>query len=246
MRAVKRVFALTARNIKEIFRDPISLVFLFALPILMEILFYFLFSQQTDQFKMAYLAPAMVGFSNAFLSLFLGLLIAMDRGTAFMSRLFTTEVRPAEYLASYALAVLPLGMAQTVVMMLIGGIIDTSLWCVGMVYALLASVLVSLFFTVIGLFLGSVCNEKSVGGVASVVITGQSVLSAMWFPIEGMSEGFKIFLTVLPFRNVALLMQNVFYPATFDSVGKPLLILLAYCVLFAVVSALLFKKKMKD
>ena len=135
---------------------------------------------------------------------------------------------------------------QSVVVLLIGGIVDGSFWSVGIVYALLASVLVTVFFTLVGLFLGVVCNEKSVGGVASAFITGQSILSAMWFPIEGMSRGFAVFLEVLPFRNVSLLVQNVFFPATFDSVGKPFLILFAYCVLFGVLSLVLFKKKMKD
>ena len=246
MRSIKRMSALVLRNQKEIVRDPISLVFLYALPLFMEILFYFLFSSKTDQFKMAYLAPAMVGFSNVFLSLFLGILMAVDRGSAFMTRLYTTEVKPWEYILSYALAAFPFGLSQTVLLLVVGGIIDTSFWGVGFIYALLASVVVIAFFSAVGLFLGALCNEKSVGGVSSVVITGQSILSGMWFPLDGMSPGFLVFLRVLPFRNAALLMQNVFYPATFDSVGAPLLILLAYCVLFVVLAVLIFRKKMKE
>ena len=246
MTATKRIAALTARHLKEIAREPVSLAFLYGMPVIMEVLFYFLFSQQTDQFRMEYLAPAMIGFANAFLSLFLGLLLALDRCSAFMSRLFTTEVRPAEFILSYGLSVLPLGVSQSVVIFLVAGIIDPSFWNVGLLYALLASLVSCLFFTAVGLFLGTACNEKAVGGVASIVITGQSILSAMWFPVEGMSQGFMTFLTILPFRNVALLVQNVFYPATFDSIGKPLLILFAYTIGFFMIAILIFKKKMRE
>lgn len=246
MRSAKRIGALVLRHQKEIVRDPISLVFLYGLPLIMEVLFYFLFASKTDQFKMAFLAPAMVGFSNVFLSLFLGILIAVDRGTAFMTRLYTTAIKPWEYILSYAFAVFPFGLSQTILLLVVGGIVDTSFWGVGFVYALLSGMLVIAFFTAVGLLLGSVCNEKSVGGVSSVIITGQSLLSGMWFPLEGMSDGFLIFLRVLPFRNASLLMQNVFFPPTFDSVGVPVLILAAYTVVVGVLAILLFRKKMKE
>lgn len=246
MKSTKRIAALTLRHVKEIVRDPISLAFLFGLPILMEVLFYFLFSSKTDQFKMAYLAPAMVGFANAFLSLFLGILMTVDKSTAFMTRLYTTQTKPAEYVLSYILSVVPFGLAQTVLMLLIGGCIDVDFWSVGMVYALLSGLLTMAFFIAAGLFLGIVCNEKSVGGIASIFISGQSILSGMWFPVEGMSQGFSIFLKVLPFRNVSLLLQNVFYPPTFESVGVPVLVLFAYVVGIVLLSMVLFRKKMKE
>ena len=75
--SIRRVGTLTARNFKEIVRDPLSLCFLIGLPLLMEILFYFLFHKMTAQFEMINLAPGIVVFSQAFLVLFTGLLIAL-------------------------------------------------------------------------------------------------------------------------------------------------------------------------
>ena len=40
MNKFSRVLALTDRNIKEILRDPLSLIFTLGLPLVMEILFY--------------------------------------------------------------------------------------------------------------------------------------------------------------------------------------------------------------
>ena len=55
-KSLSRICILTKRNLKEIFRDPISIIFMFGLPLLMEVLFYILFHGQTSQFEMKYLA----------------------------------------------------------------------------------------------------------------------------------------------------------------------------------------------
>ena len=40
-KSISRILTLTKRNIKEIIRDPLSLVFIIGLPLVMEVLFYF-------------------------------------------------------------------------------------------------------------------------------------------------------------------------------------------------------------
>ena len=45
-KSVNRIYILTKRNFKEIIRDPLSLIFIIVLPLVMEILFYFLFSKE--------------------------------------------------------------------------------------------------------------------------------------------------------------------------------------------------------
>ena len=70
-----------------------------------------------------------------------------------------------------------------------------------MIFAILLSFVTSLFFIAIGILLGSIVNEKAVGGVASIVIAGQSILSGMWFPLDGLGKGVITFMNILPFRN---------------------------------------------
>lgn len=246
MNSMRRIVTLTLRHTKEILREPINLVFLFGLPLAMEVLFYLLFASKTSQFHMVYLAPAMVGFANAFIALFLGILLSLDRASAFMVRLYTTRVRPYEYILSYLMAVMPLGLLQSALQLLVGGIADASFWNVAMLGTLAVSLATTLFFATCGLLLGTVCNEKAVGGVSSIVIMGQSVLSGMWFPVDGMSEGFNTFLNVLPFKNAAMALQNVYLDPTFAGVGRPILILLAYATVIAVISILLFRRKMRE
>ena len=113
-KSINRIFTLTSRSLKEIIRDPLSLLFMIGLPIFMEILFYFIFHKLTSQFEMKYLAPGIVVFSQAFLSLFMGMLISLDRNTSFLTRLFVSEAKPYEFIFSYTLSLIPICLVQSV------------------------------------------------------------------------------------------------------------------------------------
>ena len=102
-KSLSRICILTKRNLKEIFRDPISIIFMFGLPLLMEILFYILFHGQTSQFDMKYLAPGIVVFSQSFLALFAGLLLSIDRATSFLTRLYVSKTKSYEYIFGYCI-----------------------------------------------------------------------------------------------------------------------------------------------
>ena len=247
-RSLARIFTLTKRNIKEIIRDPLSMAFNVALPLAMEILFYLIFHELTAQFQMKYLAPGIVVFAESFLALFTGLLIAVDRKTSFLTRLYVSEARPYEFIFAYALAVLPIALAQSVLFFVVGGLFDVSLFGVGMILAIFTSLFTSLFFIAVGILFGSVCNEKSIGGVASIVITGQSVLSGMWFPVEGLSGGMIAFMEALPFKNATKLVQNVALGTTggFKEIALPFLIVLGYTAAAFVAAIVAFKGKMRE
>ncbi|MBQ7599907.1 MAG: ABC transporter permease [Clostridia bacterium] len=245
-RSFSRIQTLTKRNIKEIIRDPLSLVFMLALPLFMEILFYLIFHKLTAQFEMRYLAPGIVVFSQSFLTLFTGLLISMDRKTSFLTRLYVSEAKPSEFIFGYALSVIPLALIQAVLFFLVGGIIDTSLFGAGIIPAILLSLVSSLFFIASGILIGSLCNEKSIGGVSSIIITGQSVLSGMWFPVEGLSPTVTTVMKVLPFKNATMLIQNMILGVSdvFSDFLVPSLIVLGYTVIMFILAILAFRSKM--
>lgn len=245
--SISRILILTKRNIKEILRDPLSLVFTLGLPLVMEILFYLIFHKLTPQFEMRYLAPGIVVFSESFLALFVGLLLTLDRSSSFLTRLYVSKTKSYEFIFGYALSIVPIIFIQSVLFFLVGIIFDSSIFGIEMLFAILLSLITSLFFIGTGLLIGSVCNEKSVGGVSSIVIAGQSVLSGMWFPTEGLSDGILKFMEILPFRNATILIQNVMNGIN-DPVKDfilPLIILLLYTIVIFVVAIIVFKNKMK-
>ena len=247
-KSLSRILVLTKRNIKEILRDPLSLVFMAAMPLFMEIMFYFIFHNLTSQFAMKYLAPGIVVFAQSFLTLFSGLLIAVDRGTAFLTRLYVSRAKSHEFILGYALALVPIALCQSVLFFLVGGIIDGALFSVGMIYSVLMTVVTSLFFIGMGILLGCIATEKSLGGIASVIIAGQSVLSGMWFPTEGMSGGFLTLMKCLPFKNATALAQNMLNGVTDvkSDVLIPLGIVLLYTVVAFAAAIIVFGNKMKE
>ena len=252
--SIRRIRLLAGRNVKEIRRDPLSLIFMMAMPLAMEVLFYYLFHSATSQFSMNLLAPGIVVFSQAFLALFTGLLISIDRGSSFLTRLYVSPARSFEFIFGYAVSLVPFALAQSVLFFVVGGIIDPSLWnaSIRMVYATLISLIPATFFIGAGILLGAVCNERSVGGVASVLIAGQSLLSGMWFPMKSLSGGevtvMVTVMEVLPFRSATLLVQNTLNGGAdvFESFVKPLLIVLAYTAAMLVAAVLVYKQKMQE
>lgn len=246
-KSLQRIAALTQRNIKEILRDPLSLIFAIGMPLAMELLFYLIFHGLTDQFLMKYLAPGIVVFAQAFLCLFIGLLLSADRNTSFLTRLFVSKAKSYEFIFSYALAVLPVVLAQSILFFIVGGIFDASLFNTGMMLAIVLSIVTALFFIAAGILIGSLCGEKSIGGVSSIIIVGQSVLSGMWFPIEGLSGTITTIMNVLPFRNATLLIQNALNGTTdaFGGIYLPLIIVLAYAVATFIIAITVFRLKMK-
>jgi ABC-2 type transport system permease protein len=247
-KSFKRIITLTKRNLKEIIRDPLSLVFTIALPLFMEILFYFIFHELTPQFEMRYLAPGIVVFAQSFLTLFTGLLISIDRCTTFLTRLYVSETRSYEFIFGYAFAVLPIALIQSVLFFLVGGIFDTSLFGTGMILGILLSLVTSLFFIAVGILFGSICNEKSIGGISSIIIAGQSVLSGMWFPVEGLNPAMLTIMKLLPFKNATMLVQNMVLGVNdiFSDFVQPLLIVLGYTIVMFVFAILAFRKKMME
>ena len=247
-KSLSRIINLTKRDFKEILRDPLSLIFTLGMPLFMEILFYLIFHKLTPQFEMKYLAPGIVVFAQSFISLFVGLLIAIDRSTSFLTRLYVSKTKSHEFIFSYALSMIPIIFVQSILFFMVGGIIDSSIFSINMVFAILISVVTSFLFIALGILLGSLCNEKAIGGISSIVIAGQSVLSGMWFPIEGLSEGMITFMNVLPFRNATKLVQNTMNGINdaYKDFLIPLIIVLAYTIISFVLAILTFKRKMKS
>jgi len=247
MASIRRIKTLTTRNIKEIIRDPLGPVFLIAVPLFMEVLFYLAFHSLTSQFAMSLLAPGIVVFSEAFLTLFAGLLISVDRNTSFLTRLYVSNASAHEFILSYFFSLLPIAFVQSVLFLAVGGLLDPTFWSPYLLIGVLFSIITTALFLSFGVLFGSICNEKSIGGVSSIVIVSQSLLSGMWFPTEGLPQGFLVFMRVLPFKNATLLLQNgIAGVFSFEDTVMPLLIVLAYTAVVFVLAVLIFRKKMEE
>lgn len=241
---MKRSLIFASRNIKEILRDPLSLVFLLALPLVMLILFYYLFNGLTSQFEIKYFAPGIVVFSYSFITLFNGLLISMDRSSSFLVRLYSSPIKSWEFIFGYFISMVPISLVQSILFFGVASLLDSTFFSIYLLLGIVVSFLISTLFIGFGILFGSLCNEKSIGGISSIVIMCQSILSGMWFPTNAMNPTIIKIMDILPFKAATSLLQKVCM-GDFNNILKYIINILIYIIIIYSVGIFVYSKKMK-
>jgi ABC-2 type transport system permease protein len=244
-------WAFTKRNLLETIRDPLSLIFCFLFPVLIFLIFQIVSlsivgsAQYVPQFQTEALFITVPQFAFTFLMLFVALLVAKDRSTAFLTRLRTTPMKSKDFILGYALATIPLGLGQIIIISLLA-------ICFGLKFtansllAMVCEIPSMLMFIGLGLLLGSSLNDKAVGGISSGLITISTFLSGMFMSPEAMVEGFQIAMKILPFYNSNIMASNANYAIYSGNwVWEPIVIVFAYLIVFYAAAILVFSKKMK-
>ena len=87
------------RNAKEILRDPLTLIFGLGFPL---VLIFLLSAIQANipvpLFEIEQLTPGITVFGLSFMTLFSATLIAKDRSSSLLQRLYTTPLSPFDFL----------------------------------------------------------------------------------------------------------------------------------------------------
>ena len=111
-----RLITFAIRNTKEILRDPISLGFGLGFPL---VLLFLLSALQANipvsLFEIDTLAPGITVFGLSFMTLFSATLIAKDRESAFLQRLYATPLRSSDFILGYMLPILPIAVGQSII-----------------------------------------------------------------------------------------------------------------------------------
>lgn len=242
-----RTFAFMKKNLKELIRDPITMIFGVGFPVVLIILLSVMnmnIPSEVDMFSISKLTPGICVFGLSFISLLSGLLIATDRESSFITRLFVSPMTAKEFIFGYMLPMLPLSLAQTVVCIITSMFFGLKLG-IGVLLMIIFLLPTSLLFIGFGLFFGSLFNVKQVGGVCGALLTNISAwLSGTWFSLDLLGNGFKTVAYCLPFAN-AVDVARYALACNFTDIWKPFLILTAYAAAVVTLSVFIFGKKMK-
>ena len=93
------MLAFASRNTKEILRDPVNLAFGIGFPLVLMLLLSAIQANiPVSLFEIDKLAPGLAVFGLSFISLFSGTLIAKDRSTSFLARLFSSPLTAIEFI----------------------------------------------------------------------------------------------------------------------------------------------------
>ena len=180
-----RMLTFARRNGKEILRDPLNLAFGLGFPLVLLILLSAIQrSVPVSLFEIGTITPGITVFGLSFMTLFSATVIAKDRGSSLLQRLYTTPMTPADFILGYTLPILPIALGQCGVCYLAAILLGLELTA-GILYALLFILPVALLYIALGLLCGSVLTDKQVGGICGALLTNLSAwLAGIWFDLS--------------------------------------------------------------
>ena len=240
-----RLLAFSGRTAKEILRDPLNLGFGLGFPLVLLILLSAIQANiPVSLFEIKNLTPGITVFGLSFMTLFSATLIAKDRESALVQRLYTTPLTATDFIFGYVLPVLPIGLMQSVICYFAAMILRLPI-TITILYAVLFNLPVALLFIAVGLLCGSVFNTKQVGGICGALFTNLAAwLSGIWFDLNLIGGAFKKIAYALPFVH-AVELERAVLDGNWATVFPHLIWVLGYGLVLSGIAVLLFLRQMK-
>lgn len=240
-----RMLSFARRTTKEILRDPLNLAFGLGFPVALILLMSAIQANvPVPIFEIQRLAPGVSVFGLSFMTLFSATLVARDRETAFLERLYTTPMKATDFIFGYILPMIPIAMAQTIVCYLLAVVLGLPV-SISILYAVLLNLPAALFFIALGLLCGSLFTVKQVGGICGALLTNLSAwLSGAWFDLTLVGGAFEKIASALPFMH-AVEIQRAILAGTPASIPAHLLWVGAYAVVSLAAAIGIFLRQMK-
>ena len=240
-----KMLTFAKRNVKEMVRDPLNLGFGLGFPLVLLLLLSAIQANvPVSLFEIEHLTPGITVFGLSFMTLFSATLISKDRSSSLFARLYTTPLSALDFILGYALPILPIAVAQCIICYLAALPLGLDM-TVGILYAILLILPVSLLYIGLGLLCGSVLSDKQVGGICGALLTNLSAwLSGIWFDLELVGGAFKRIAYALPFVH-AVDMERAALAGDLAGIFPHLWWVLGYGILTVAAAVILFLRQMK-
>lgn len=240
-----RMLTFAGRNTKELLRDPLTLCFGLGFPLVLLLMLSAIQANiPVPLFEIAHLTPGITVFGLSFMTLFSATLIAKDRGTSFLQRLYTTPLTPLDFILGYTLPLIPMAVLQSAICYIAALVLGLKL-TVNILYATLMIVPIALLYISLGLLFGSILTDKQVGGICGALLTNLSAwLSGIWFDLSLVGESFRKVAYALPFVH-AVDMERAVLSGHFSDIFPHLVWVLGYAMLTMGAAVLFFLRQMK-
>lgn len=147
-----RMMTFAKRCSKEILRDPINLGFGLGFPLVLLVLLSAIQANiPVSLFEIDTLTPGITVFGLSFMTLFSATLIAKDRESALLQRLYTTPLTGFDFIMGYMLPLLPIAIGQVLICYLFAIPLGLTV-SVNIVYAVIGIIPMAVFNISLGLF----------------------------------------------------------------------------------------------
>lgn len=240
-----RMMTFAKRCTKEILRDPINLGFGLGFPLVLLLLLSTIQANiPVSLFEIDTLTPGITIFGLSFMTLFSATLIAKDRESAFLQRLYTTPLTGFDFIMGYMLPILPIALGQALICYLFAIPLGLTV-SANIIYAILGMIPMAIFNIALGLLCGSVLGVKQVGGICGALLTNLSAwLSGVWFDLELVGGVFQKIAYALPFVHGAE-MEKALFRGNFQLAASHILPIILYSALATAVAVACFLRQMK-
>lgn len=224
-----KFYQLALRNLKEIYRDPISLLLGLAMPIVLLVLFTSIQGDmEIEMFTPQAMTPGIIVFCYAFLIMFSSLLLARDRQNSLLTRLFTTPLKPSDYILAYVLPFIPIAFFQTLICLVTGIILGGTFAHIGV--ALLVFTLLAVICICLGITFGALFTVNQTSGIGSIFITAIGLFSGVWMNLKVVGGVFETIGYALPFAHAVDASREILAGASLADVTANLYWVTAYAV----------------
>ena len=240
-----RMLTFAKRCTKEILRDPINLAFGLGFPLILLLLLSSLQKNiPVELFDIDTLTPGITVFGLSFMTLFSATLIAKDRESAFLQRLYATPLTGFDFILGYMLPLLPLAVSQTIICYLFAIPLGLTV-SINIIYAIIGIIPMAVLNIALGLLCGSILGVKQVGGICGALLTNLSAwLSGVWFDLKLVGGFFEKIANVLPFVHAAE-MEKALFSGSFELAITHVMPIILYSVFITAIAVLSFLRQMK-
>ena len=240
-----KMLTFAKRCAKEILRDPINLGFGLGFPLVLLLLLSAIQANiPVSLFEIDNLTPGITVFGLSFLTLFSATLIAKDRESAFLQRLYTTPLTGMDFILGYLLPLFPIVLGQTAICYLAAIPLGLTVG-IEILYAVVDILPMAVFNIALGLLCGSLLGVKQVGGICGALLTNLSAyLSGVWFDLKLVGGAFEKIAYALPFVH-AVEMERALFVGDFSVAAQHMLPVLFYSLLATLAAIFCFLGQMR-
>ena len=241
------------RNFKELVRDPLSWIFCLGFPIVMLAIMTVINNSIPAEagmtlFEIESLAPGIMIFGLTFVMLFACLLIAGDRGEAFLLRIFTSPMKSSDYIMGYIIPLIVLCFGQVVITLAASLILALAsgdkLSIPNMLFSVVTAIPSMFMFIGFGLLFGTLFNKNAAPGLSSIIISFSGILGGIWMDVDTIGGTLADICKALPFYHCVKSARLAFGGDFSGSMCESGIVLI-WAVVVVAVSIIVFKKKMR-
>ena len=252
---MSKTLVFVKRNLTELSSDVLSYIFCIAFPLVMLVIMSVLNDSIPKEanmtvFRIDNLSGGILVFGQTFVMLFTAILVATDKSSSFLMRLYATPMKSRNFTHGYIIPMLMISVVQSLVTVIASVIISlisgVSLEPLGVLLVIFTSLPSALMFISIGMIFGTLFSEKSAPGMCSVIISLGSFLGGVFFDAEGIGGVMHKICTCMPFIYCTRTARaSIRLDFGMESFVFPFLITLLIAIILVMLATAVFNSRMK-